>query len=178
MPTDGGGGGAQMDAQEFLNMLFDRIDTKVKGTPQERALKEVLGGVFSNEFIGKCKHHKEREEEFYAVSLNVKNKKTLQESLQDFVKGEPLEGDNAYRCDACNKKVDTLKRTSLKKLPPTIIFHLKRFEFNFDTMQKIKVPSAPAALRVPTPRAHASRTRAGQRQAGASVQHQPQALHQ
>jgi len=130
----------QMDAQEFLNMLFDRVDTKLKGSPDENCLKNVLGGVFSNELICKgCPHYKERSEDFYAISVNVKNKKSLQESLESFVQGEMLEGDNAYLCGVCNKKVDTLKRTCLKTLPNTAIFHLKRFEFNFDTMQKVKL---------------------------------------
>jgi len=50
-----------------------------------------------------------------------------------------LEGDNAYYCDKCEKKVSTLKRTCIKKLPNILILVLKRFEFNFDTMQKVKV---------------------------------------
>ncbi len=130
----------QMDAQEFLNMLFDRIDTKVKGTRWESCLKSVLGGVFSNELICKgCPHYKERSEDFYAVSINVKNKKTLYDSLASFVEGEMLEGDNAYLCGKCNKKVDTLKRTCLNSLPSTVIFHLKRFEFDFDKMVKVKL---------------------------------------
>lgn len=130
----------QMDTQEFLNMLFDRIDTKLKGTPYENVLKQHLGGVYSNEFICQgCPHYKDREEEFYAISLNVKNKKTIQDSLDSFVEGEMLEGDNAYLCGKCNKKVDTLKRTCIKRLPPTVVLHLKRFEFDFDTMQKQKL---------------------------------------
>lgn len=48
-----------------------------------------------------------------------------------------LEGDNAYKCEACNKKVDTLKRSCLGRLPNTLILHLKRFEFNFDSMRKV-----------------------------------------
>lgn len=71
--------------------------------------------------------------------MNVKNKKTLEESLEAFVAGEMLEGDNAYMCGQCNKKVDTLKRTCLKTLPNTVIFHLKRFEFDMESMQKVKL---------------------------------------
>ena len=50
-----------------------------------------------------------------------------------------LEGDNAYLCETCNKKVHTLKRSCVKKLPNILILVLKRFEFNLDTMQKVKV---------------------------------------
>jgi ubiquitin C-terminal hydrolase len=34
---------------------------------------------------------------------------------------------------------DTLKRTLIKTLPNTLIIHLKRFEFNLDTMRKVKL---------------------------------------
>ena len=50
-----------------------------------------------------------------------------------------LDGDNAYFCDKCELKRDTLKRCSIKRLPNVLFLELKRFEFNFDTMQKIKV---------------------------------------
>lgn len=50
-----------------------------------------------------------------------------------------LEGDNAYHCEKCNKKVDTLKRVCIKTLPNHLILVLKRFEFNYQTMTKRKV---------------------------------------
>jgi hypothetical protein len=50
-----------------------------------------------------------------------------------------LEGDNAYFCETCKKHIDTLKRSCIKELPNTLILHLKRFEFNFDTMRKVKL---------------------------------------
>ena len=45
-----------------------------------------------------------------------------------------LEGDNAYFCEKCEVKRDTLKRCSIKHLPNVLFLELKRFEFNFDTM--------------------------------------------
>ena len=60
-------------------------------------------------------------------------------ALQEFVAGELLEGDNQYFCSECNKKVDTVKRTVLADLPDTIILGLKRFDFNYDTMQRVKL---------------------------------------
>ena len=50
-----------------------------------------------------------------------------------------LDGNNAYLCAKCDKKVDTLKRTSIKKIPCFLIITLKRFEFDFDRMIHIKV---------------------------------------
>lgn len=39
----------------------------------------------------------------------------------------------------CNAKVEALRRTALQTLPPMLIIHLKRFEFNLETMTKFKV---------------------------------------
>lgn len=55
------------------------------------------------------------------------------------IKGELLEGDNAYHCDRCNKKVPAVKRMCIKKLPNHLIVVLKRFEFNYDKMAKVKI---------------------------------------
>jgi ubiquitin carboxyl-terminal hydrolase 9/24 len=48
-----------------------------------------------------------------------------------------LEGDNAYLCAKCDKKVDTLKRTCVKELPRYLIVSLKRLDF--DRMIRVKV---------------------------------------
>lgn len=73
------------------------------------------------------------------VSLQVKNKHSIKESLEAFVEGEMLEGDNAYYCEKCEKKVNTLKRCCIKRMPNVLFMVLKRFEFNFDTMSKFKI---------------------------------------
>jgi ubiquitin carboxyl-terminal hydrolase 9/24 len=73
--------------------------------------------------------------------MQVDVKPNLEESLKTLVKGELLEGENAYHCEKCNKKVRALKRMSIKKLPNYLIICLKRFEYNFETDQKFKVNS-------------------------------------
>jgi len=69
----------------------------------------------------------------------VKNKHSIKESLDSFVEGEMLEGDNAYYCEKCEKKVNTLKRCCIKRMPNVMFIVLKRFEFNYDTMTKFKI---------------------------------------
>lgn len=130
----------QMDADEFFNMFMDKLENQIKGTPQEQFIKQHFGGVVSNELICKgCPHYSEREETFLTVSLEVKNKKNIDQSLAAFAEGEMLEGDNAYHCALCDKKVSALKRACLKKLPNHLIMVLKRFEFDYDTGSKVKV---------------------------------------
>ena len=55
------------------------------------------------------------------------------------IKGDVLDGDNAFFCGRCNKKVSAVKRVCLKKLPDYLILALKRFEFDFENMSKVKV---------------------------------------
>lgn len=68
----------QMDVDEFFNMLMDRLETQVKGSDNEQFVKKHFAGVLSNEFICKgCPHYSEREEPFFTVSLQVKNRKSI-----------------------------------------------------------------------------------------------------
>ena len=50
-----------------------------------------------------------------------------------------MNGDNCIFCPECNKKFPAVKSQNFKKLPRMLIFVLKRFEFDFNTMRKIKV---------------------------------------
>ena len=46
-----------------------------------------------------------RTEPFTALNIGVRFQHTLYESLDAFVQGELLEGNNKYHCEKCNKKV-------------------------------------------------------------------------
>lgn len=52
--------------------------------------------------------------------------------------GELLEGADAYHCEKCAKKVVTVKRLCVKKLPPILAIQLKRFEYDFERVCAIK----------------------------------------
>ena len=125
----------QMDVDEFFNNFLDKLEGHIKHSRNADIIKKIFGGTLSNELICKgCPHYSEREEMFLALGLQVKNKKSIAESLDGFIQGEMLEGENAYFCDKCDKKVQTLKRTCIKKLPNMLILVLKRFEFDYDKM--------------------------------------------
>jgi ubiquitin C-terminal hydrolase len=132
----------QNDALEFLNLFMDRMETALAHTNVPTLLKKCFEGKTVNQIIpvdSDCPHYSEREEPFYHISLEVKNKLNIQQSLDMFVKSDLLEGDNAYLCEKCGKKVSAAKRTCLASLPDTLIIHLKRFELDYDTLEKQKV---------------------------------------
>lgn len=47
-------------------------------------------------------------------------------------------GGDAYHCEKCNKKVNTVKRMCVKKLPPILAIQLKRFEYDYERLCPIK----------------------------------------
>jgi ubiquitin C-terminal hydrolase len=73
------------------------------------------------------------------ISVDVRGKQNLLDSLSSYVQGELMEGENAYYCEEVGRKVDAVKRACVKALPTTLIIHLKRFEFDFDTMLRWKI---------------------------------------
>lgn len=130
----------QMDVDEFFNYFMDKLEGYLKDSPYQNMIKMHFGGLQVTELIGKdCIHRSERYEPFLTVSVEVKNKKSLQESLDSFVAGEILEGENAYQCDHCEAKVRAIRRVCIKHLPNYLIIALRRFEFDFDSMVRVKL---------------------------------------
>lgn len=130
----------QMDVDEFFNYFMDKLEAYIKESPQKNLIKAHFGGLQVTELIGQdCPHRSERYEPFLTVSVEVKNKKSLQEGLESFVAGEMLEGENAYQCDHCEAKVRAVRRVCLKHLPNFLIIALRRFEFDFETMNRVKL---------------------------------------
>lgn len=41
-----------------------------------------------------------------SISVDIRHHQHLLESLEQYVKGDLLEGDNAYFCEKCQKKVN------------------------------------------------------------------------
>ncbi|CAD8174555.1 unnamed protein product [Paramecium pentaurelia] len=130
----------QMDVDEFFLQLMDKLELELKPLKRDMIVPKSFGGFMSTEFISKgCQHQSSREELFLALSLQVKNKKNIYESMKMMTDGEMLEGDNAYMCEKCEKKVPALMRVCIKQLPNVLIMVLKRFEFNYETQQKFKL---------------------------------------
>lgn len=129
------------DAYEFFTRLQDSVDEYLKSLGHAKAIHSVLGGSFIQ--IIEVPDHQglrsEREEEFYQISVDVRGKKNLVESLESYVAPETLDGENQWYCEELGRKVDAKKKTMLKKLPESLVFHLKRFEWDFDTLSRWKI---------------------------------------
>ncbi|XP_058260184.1 probable ubiquitin carboxyl-terminal hydrolase FAF-X isoform X2 [Hemibagrus wyckioides] len=129
----------QHDALEFFNSLVDSLDEALKALGQPSMLSRVLGGSFADQKICQgCPHRYECEESFTTLNVDIRNHQNLLDSLEQYVKGDLLEGANAYHCEKCNKKVDTVKRLLIKTLPPVLAIHLKRFDYDWERECAIK----------------------------------------
>eukprot|EP00397_Hematodinium_sp_SG-2012_P032463 GEMP01034566.1.p1 GENE.GEMP01034566.1~~GEMP01034566.1.p1 ORF type:complete len:539 (+),score=86.46 GEMP01034566.1:303-1919(+) len=54
---------------------------------------------------------------------------SFHDSMEQFTQAEALTGDNQYRCDVCDCRTDSLRRTIIRKetLPPVLCLQLNRF---------------------------------------------------
>jgi ubiquitin C-terminal hydrolase len=108
--------------------------------PSRTFVQDSFGGSVVSQLICKdCPHRSDKTDQFLGVSLDIKNKMKLSQSLELYVQEEIMEGENAYHCEACGFKVTAMKRMCFKDLPNTLVLHLKRFELDYDTMEKSKL---------------------------------------
>ena len=131
----------QMDVDEFFSNILDKLENRIKNTENENLIKYFFQGRLNDNltFQEGCTHHRTNVNDFYSIQLQVQNKKNIYESLDTFIEGELMNGDNCIFCPKCNKKFPALKSQCFRTLPRMLVFVLKRFEFNYDTMQKIKI---------------------------------------
>ena len=131
----------QMDVFEFFCDFLDKIEQKLKKTNNENIIKYFFMGRQNDvlTFEGDCNHHRTNESQFYSIQLQVHGKKNIYDSLNSLIEGEKMQGDNCIHCPKCNKKLPAIKSQNFKALPRIFMFVLKRFEFNYETMQKIKI---------------------------------------
>ncbi|KAK0630801.1 hypothetical protein B0T17DRAFT_231975 [Bombardia bombarda] len=130
----------QMDVDEFYNLLIDRWESQLLTSDEKRQFHSFYGGQLVQQVKSKeCEHISERLEPFSAIQCDIKGKMSLEDSLQAYVDGEIMSGDNRYKCSTCDRHVDASKRACLKDIPDNLIFHLKRFDFNLRTVQRSKI---------------------------------------
>jgi len=129
----------QQDAQEFINMIFDKLENSLRNTAFSQVLENVYGGKYCNQMIcTNCKIVTNRFENFYNLSLQVKNMKNIFEGLNKYIAGETI---SDYMCENCRMKVEITKRCVLSSLPNVLIIHLQRLVFNLDTLMNEKINS-------------------------------------
>ncbi|XP_033508808.1 ubiquitin carboxyl-terminal hydrolase 26 isoform X3 [Nicotiana tabacum] len=141
--------GVQQDSHEFLTLLFSLLERCLSRSSVLKARTVVQdlfrGGVSHVTKCSKCGNESEASskiEDFYELELNVKGMKSLDESLDDYLSVEELQGDNQYYCDSCATRVDATRSIKLRSLPAVLNFQLKRCIFLPNTTTRKKITSA------------------------------------
>ena len=130
----------QMDVDEFYNLLFDRWESQIPAGDAKASFRKFYGGQIVQQIKSKeCPHISERLEPFSAIQCDIQGKTSLIDSLNAYVEGEVMEGDNRYSCTSCGSYVDAVKRACLKDVPDNLIFHLKRFDYDVMTGLRSKI---------------------------------------
>jgi hypothetical protein len=156
----------QQDAQEFLTILCDMYEKNIKARseqelraaaanhPQKQKLskEELRKGFFLHTaFAGMLSWMvfkeggslrdadvRETPEDFINIQLAVKGFSDLEQSLAHFFAPEQIPDfiwDDEYK----DRRTTITKQPCFSVLSDTLIFHLRRFEFNFDTLLREKV---------------------------------------
>lgn len=130
----------QHDLQEFSRVLIDNLETKLKSDPE---LHDSISNLFKGETVQyiRCKnvpYESIRAQDFYDISLQVKDCANLQESFEKYIQKEQLVGENQYHSDEYGLQ-DADMGTEFTKFPSVLHLHLQRFQFNHETEQMQKI---------------------------------------
>lgn len=136
----------QHDIQELTRVLFDALEQKFKNTKHA----DLINNLYEGKMIDyvkclECETEKSREDTFLDIPLPVKPfgstsaYESIEEAMKGFVMPETLDGNNQYFCEKCDKKCDAHKGLKFKKFPYLLTLHLKRFDFDYSTLNRIKL---------------------------------------
>ncbi|KAL4448730.1 hypothetical protein ABPG74_012819 [Tetrahymena malaccensis] len=129
--------GVQQDAQEFLNMIFEKLESSLRPTPFKYVLESVFGGqTISQMTCSSCGNVKAKYELFYTQQLRVEGCKKLSDSFNKMIEGETI---SDFKCDACEKRCDQFRRICFSQLPNILIIQLQRIVYDLDAFANKKI---------------------------------------
>lgn len=130
----------QHDVQELNRVLMDRLELAMKGTCIEKKLNDVFVGKMKS-YI-KCvdvPYESSRVEDFWDIQLNVKGFRNLQQSFENYIEIEMLDGENKYQAGEEHGYQDAKKGVVFESFPPVLHLQLKRFEYDFMVDDLVKI---------------------------------------
>lgn len=81
----------QQDAVEFFMSLVESLDEALKTLGHDQIMSKILGGSYSDQKICKgCPHRYSKEEPFSVISVDIRNHSSLQDSMEQYVKGNEI----------------------------------------------------------------------------------------
>lgn len=107
-------------------------------------LVDLLQGQLRSTLVcSVCSYRSRRFDPFLYLSLPVMARMSkVTDALEKYLEEEMLSGNEQWFCEKCDARVSATKKIDLWKLPPVLVLHLKRFEFNQSTCTFKKVDPA------------------------------------
>ncbi|KAE9034463.1 Ubiquitin carboxyl-terminal hydrolase 47 [Phytophthora rubi] len=136
----------QHDVQELCRVLLDALERSFKGTVNETLVNDLYQGSLKDYVqCCECGYESSRIDNFLDLSLVIRPfgstemMKTVEEAIELFLRPEVLNKENQWMCDKCKVKRDAIKGLKFSKLPYILMLQLKRFDFDYATMNRIKL---------------------------------------
>lgn len=130
----------QQDVQELIRVLLDAIDKTFCANDLDNPITPLYRGLLHDYLrCTQCNYSRIRSDAFMDIPLVIRGVSSLEEALDLYMTPEVLDKSNQWYCERCERRVDALKGLKLKELPPIITLQLKRFDYNYSTMTRIKL---------------------------------------
>ncbi|XP_038415131.1 ubiquitin carboxyl-terminal hydrolase 17-like protein 6 [Canis lupus familiaris] len=127
----------QEDAHEYLMFILDAMqqsclpEDKLSDPecPQDSTLiQQLFGGYWRSQIqCLHCQGISSTLEPYLDISLDIGAAHSISQALEQLMKPELLEGENAYHCSKCLEKVPASKVLTLHTSPKVLILVLRRF---------------------------------------------------
>ncbi|KAG8125811.1 hypothetical protein E2320_021064 [Naja naja] len=148
----------QHDVQELCRVMFDALEQKWKQTEQADLINQLYQGKLKD-YVRclECGYESWRIDTYLDIPLVIRPYGANQafasvcfselsemegkgeEALHAFIQPEILDGANQYFCERCKKKCDARKGLRFLHFPYLLTLQLKRFDFDYTTMHRIKL---------------------------------------
>ncbi|KAK2527276.1 Usp47 [Columba livia] len=136
----------QHDVQELCRVMFDALEQKWKQTEQADLINQLYQGKLKD-YVRclECGYEGWRIDTYLDIPLVIRPYgssqafASVEEALHAFIQPEILDGPNQYFCERCKKKCDARKGLRFLHFPYLLTLQLKRFDFDYTTMHRIKL---------------------------------------
>eukprot|EP00123_Amoebidium_parasiticum_P004565 comp15853_c0_seq1/m.13180 comp15853_c0_seq1/g.13180 ORF comp15853_c0_seq1/g.13180 comp15853_c0_seq1/m.13180 type:complete len:493 (-) comp15853_c0_seq1:268-1746(-) len=117
----------------------DKGSTDGRGEKKVKTwVQDIFEGVLTNETrCLSCETVSSKDECFLDLSVDIEQNSSITKCLRSFSETEYLQGEHKYFCDKCCSLQEAQKRMRIKKLPPILALHLKRFKY-IEELQRYK----------------------------------------
>ena len=115
----------QQDAFEFLQIFIDQFPNSINKYFRGTVKNTIKGENFETSNL----------EQFYTICLAIQNCANITDAFKNFLQSETFP---QYKTDD-GRIIDAEKSARINEAPPLLVLQLKRFEYDYNTFERIKI---------------------------------------